>query len=42
VGYPLRILEEGSAIKVGSPRDFYDMPTERNFICGGVRDRIKA
>ena len=37
-----RTLEEASAIKLGFPHDFYEMPMVRNFVYGGLRDRIKA
>ena len=37
-----RTLEEASAIKLGFPHDFYEMPMVRNFIYGGLCDRIKA
>jgi len=35
-------LEEASAIKLGFPHEFYDVPMVRNFVYGGLRDRIKA
>jgi len=37
-----RTLEEASAIELGFPHDFYDIPMVRNFVYGGLRDRIKA
>ena len=37
-----RTLEEASAIKLGFPHDFYEVPMVRNFVYGGLRDRIKA
>jgi aryl-alcohol dehydrogenase-like predicted oxidoreductase len=37
-----RTLDEASAIKLGFPYDFYDMPMVRNFVYGGLRDRINA
>ena len=37
-----RTLEEGSAIKLGFPHDFYEMPMVRNFVYGGLRDRVTA
>lgn len=37
-----RTLDEASAIVLGFPHDFYENPMVRNFIYGGLRDRIKA
>lgn len=36
------VLNEASAIQLGFPHDFYAMPMVRNFVYGGLRDRIKA
>ena len=37
-----RTLEQASAIKLGFPHDFYEVPMVRNLVYGGLRDRIKA
>jgi aryl-alcohol dehydrogenase-like predicted oxidoreductase len=37
-----RTLDEASAITLGFPHDFYLNPMVRNFVYGGLRDRIKA
>lgn len=38
----LQRLEQASAISLGFPHDFYASEMPRNFIYGGLRDRIKA
>lgn len=38
----LKLLNEASAIKLGFPQDFYDLPMAHTFLYGGLRDRIKA
>jgi aryl-alcohol dehydrogenase-like predicted oxidoreductase len=35
-------LNEASAIKLGFPHDFYEMPMVQSMVYGGMRDRIKA
>jgi hypothetical protein len=37
-----RTLDEASSITLGFPHDFYTMPMVRNFVDGGLRDRIKT
>jgi aryl-alcohol dehydrogenase-like predicted oxidoreductase len=37
-----RTLDEASSITLGFPHDFYANPMVRNFVYGGLRERIKA
>ena len=38
----LKILNDASAIKLGFPHDFYEMPMVRTFVYPGLKDRIKS
>jgi aryl-alcohol dehydrogenase-like predicted oxidoreductase len=38
----LRILNEASAIRLGFPHDFYEMPMVKAIMFGGSRDRIRT
>jgi aryl-alcohol dehydrogenase-like predicted oxidoreductase len=37
----LKTLNDASAIKMGFPHDFYQLPMVRTFVYGGLRDRIR-
>ena len=41
-GEQVKVLDEASAIELGFPHDFYQREMVRNFVHGGLRDRILA